>query len=340
MMRPAFKPTLILPLFLAVSACRPAQAEPSLAPPPTPIVAEKPTYQVQRGEVVRKIDFTGRVTPVLQQPLFFRTGGRVEHLFVERDDVVTAGQLLADLETDDLLFDIRRAELNLESLELRLQLAKAEIPTQSMNDELAIRQLEVQLAQITLEELNWAIADAQIIAPFDGQVVSINVSEGRAVEAFELVMLLADASEQEVSANLDRTERAEMFEGMPVILSLVSRPGTEIAGHIRRLPYSGGGGDFNEIEDNDRSTQIVLEAVPAEARLRLGDPVRLTVVLERKDDVLWLPPQAIHTVDERRFVVVKDGDALLQVDVTLGIQGDDRIEIVEGLIEGQIVIGP
>lgn len=264
----------------------------------------------------------------------------MEHLFVERDDVVTAGELLADLMADDLLFDVRRAELNLENSKLRLELAKARIPTQSMNDEVATKELEVELAQITLEELNSAIIDAQIIAPFNGQIVSINISEGRAVEAFEPVVLLADASELEVSADLGRTERAELIEGMPVILNLVGRPGPEIEGHIRRLPFSNGGVDFSEIEDEDRSIRIALEALPAEAHLRLGDPVRLTVVLERKGDVLWLPPQAIHTLDARNFVVVKDGDALLHVDVTLGIQGDDRIEIEEGLLEGQIVVGP
>ena len=340
MIRPAFHLALLLPLLLAVTACNPALEEPTLAPPPTPVVPDKPTYQVQRGEVVRKIDFTGRVKPVLEQELFFRTAGRVHHLFVERNDVVTAGQLLADLETYDLLFGIRRAEFNLEISKLRLKLAKTKIATQSRFYEVAIKELEVELTQITLEELNSAIADAQLIAPFDGQVISVEVSEGRAVEAFEPVVLLAVASELEVSADLDRTERAELIEGMPVLLNLVGRPGPEIEGHIRRLPYSNSGVDFSEIEDRDRSTHIALEAMPAEAHLRLGDPVRLTVVLERKGDVLWLPPQAIHTLDERKFVVVKDGDALLHVDVTLGIQGHDRIEIEEGLFEGQIVVGP
>ena len=340
MMRTAFQITLLLPLFLAVTACKPAQAEPALAPPPTPVVPDKPIYQVHRGEVVRKIEFAGRVTPVLQQALFFRTAGRVENLFVKRGDAVTAGELLADLDTDDLLFDVRRAKLNLASIELRLDLAKAEIPTRSMNDEVAIKELEVKLAEITLEQLHSAIADAQIIAPFDGQVISIGIAEGRGVEAFVPVLMLADAGELEVRADLGRTERAELVEGMPITIDLVGRPGPRIEGRIRRLPYSDGGVDFSEIEDEDRSTHIALEEMAAEADLRLGDLVHLTVVLERKGDVLWLPPQAIHTLDGHRFVMVKDGDAQRRVDVRLGLQSDDRIEIEEGLIEGQIVLGP
>jgi multidrug efflux pump subunit AcrA (membrane-fusion protein) len=71
----------------------------------------------------------------------------------------------------------------------------------------------------------------------------------------------------------------------------------------------------------------------------LGDLVRVTVVLEAKPDVLWLPPQAIRTFEGRRFVVVQEEDAQRRVDVNVGIQGEDRVEIEEGLSEGDVVLG-
>jgi multidrug efflux pump subunit AcrA (membrane-fusion protein) len=61
--------------------------------------------------------------------------------------------------------------------------------------------------------------------------------------------------------------------------------------------------------------------------------------LERKDNVLWLPPQAIRTCEGRKFVVVQEGDAQLRVDVKVGIESEDRVEIEEGLTDGQIVVG-
>jgi multidrug efflux pump subunit AcrA (membrane-fusion protein) len=67
----------------------------------------------------------------------------------------------------------------------------------------------------------------------------------------------------------------------------------------------------------------------------------VNVVLERKDDVLWLPPQAIRTFEGRKFVVVQEeGEAQRRVDVKVGIESEDRVEIEEGLTEGQVVIGP
>jgi multidrug efflux pump subunit AcrA (membrane-fusion protein) len=56
--------------------------------------------------------------------------------------------------------------------------------------------------------------------------------------------------------------------------------------------------------------------------------------------VLWLPPQAIRRFDGRTFAVVQDGQAQRRVDIELGLEGDDRVEIVSGLTAGEIVVAP
>jgi len=71
------------------------EAEPT--PIPTPIVAQKPMYTVARGDVVRRLQVTGRVVPVTEQELFFRSSGRVKAIHVKRNDTVTEGQVLAEL---------------------------------------------------------------------------------------------------------------------------------------------------------------------------------------------------------------------------------------------------
>ena len=82
-----------------------------------------------------------------------------------------------------------------------------------------------------------------------------------------------------------------------------------------------------------------MEKTPEEFGLELGDLVRVEVVVEREDNVLWLPPQAIRTFDGRKFVVVQDGELQRRVDVKIGVEGEDRVEIEEGLTEGQVVVG-
>ena len=79
-----------------------SQDGPTPTPVPTPVVPTKPTYKVERGEVVKELQLSGRIAPVKEQELFFKVAGRVRSVKVKKGDPVTAGQVLADLEIADL----------------------------------------------------------------------------------------------------------------------------------------------------------------------------------------------------------------------------------------------
>lgn len=330
------------------ASCAPPQEEPTPTPVPRPAVPNRPTYEVQRGDVLVQLQFPGRIIPMLEQALYFRTDGNVRRLYVAEGDAVTANQVLADLEVIDELerqkalddLSVRRAEVNVEIARLRLALAEAQPDSATKRIEVAIRQNEVTLAEIALEETRLGLSDvdalvatAQVVAPFDGQVISVDIAEGDAVNAFSPVMVVADLNTLEVSADLRQSQLESLLEGMPVTIAPISRPGQMLGGVIRRVPYRVTTGE-------DASVRITLDTPPAEAGLELRERVQVTAVVEQKQGVLWLPPQAIRTFEGRQFVVVEDGDVQQRVDVTLGLRSGDRVEIVEGLSEGQIVVGP
>ena len=91
---------LLLGALLLAAGCSQASSNEVATPTaiPTPVIPTKPTYEVQRGEVVKEFQFTARVSPALQADVFFRTSGRVRNVYVAKDDKVTEGQVLADLD--------------------------------------------------------------------------------------------------------------------------------------------------------------------------------------------------------------------------------------------------
>ena len=109
-------------------------------------------------------------------------------------------------------------------------------------------------------------------------------------------------------------------------------------GYIRLLPYPFGSGAEGDSAQGIMSTRITVES-PEMSEFDIGDTMHVVVVLERKPDVLWLPPQAIRNFEGRRFVVVQDATGQVRKDIRIGIEGEGRIEVEEGLIEGEIVIG-
>jgi multidrug efflux pump subunit AcrA (membrane-fusion protein) len=144
----------------------------------------------------------------------------------------------------------------------------------------------------------------------------------------------------EISADLLSNQLQLLAEAMPVTFVLSSRPGDTLHGVIRRLPYPyGSGGSGQTVEAKDKSTRITIDESAQTGNYAIGDLVRVTAEVERAADVLWLPPQAIRNFNGRLFVVVQDGDVQRRVDVRIGVEAEDRVEILEGVEEGQVVVG-
>jgi multidrug efflux pump subunit AcrA (membrane-fusion protein) len=256
----------------------------------------------------------------------------------------------------------RRAELNLALAQLDLDFAVGQAGDEPTAEELyqverlAIQRDLAQLAldelsgtvdpqlradllqaQLQVEELEAAIASSSLVAPFAGRLLALNLSPGRAISAGQRVAVIADLGQLEASATLQPQYLEELVEGMPVTIAPAGRPGEEMTGTIRQLPYPGreSGG-----EDPDTTVRIAFDD-PADAlSFQVGDRVRVHVVVEQRAGVLWLPPAAVRDFGGRNFVIVEDGRGQSRVDVVLGLEGDGRVEIREGLVEGQTVIGP
>lgn len=388
---------LLITLLILLAACANTPTEPrrvDLAAEPTPIptavLPPKPTYTVERGQVVYQIDFAGRIGPALEQILAFPRDGVVAEVFVQRGDMVTAGDVLATLDTlalqEELLtaqaeLDIaqnrvaalekqqqaaqQRAALQRDLAQLELDFAIAQggaAPSPSQQLEISRRTIALQLAQLTVDELeigidpllladieeaklrvealNEALASNDLIAPFDGQITSFSVAPEQRVVAGNRVGLIADTTLVEVQATLIESQLLEMGENMAAIITAADRPGESFPAFVRRLPPPyGSPGSNQDVAEDDLSTRIAFANADDAAQFSAGDRVRVNIFLEERDDALWLPPAALREFNGRQFVVIQQDGGERRVDVVLGIEGDGRVEIVSGVDEGDVIVG-
>jgi multidrug efflux pump subunit AcrA (membrane-fusion protein) len=229
-------------------------------------------------------------------------------------------------------------EIDLELLELEVERVQQQIEWLERGVDPSLAQ-RVESAQLRVDRLKADIEMAQLIAPFDGELTSFNVIPGRAVEARNSVAVIADPTEVDVTADLTSNQMSLMEEGMSAEVTFSSRPGEVFEAIIAQLPYPyGTGGGAVQVEDRDERVHVkVLDM--ENTGLESGDLVRVTVLIEQSADTLWLPPAAIRTFEGRKFVMVREGDRLLKRDVKLGVEGEDRVEILDGLEEDQIIEG-
>lgn len=330
---------LLLPVLLGACARIPAQ-EMNPTPYPTAVIPTKPTYTVQSGEVTRLLAFVGRIEPVQREELFFKKGGRIGKIYFKGQDQVTKGQLLAELDAGNGGFNLERVKIRLDNARLDLELTKIQMPATQKEYllEVALKENAVKLAQLDLDELNAGIADTQIQAPIDGTIISMSISEGDTVDAFKPVVVIANLDNLAVVSQLSADQMGQLAEGMLVEAKPVGRSGEALQGAVSSLPYPyGKGGSAN---DQANIATITIQSDLVKAGYSLGDLLQITAVLEKKENILWLPPQALRTFEGRKFVVVNTGEGQSRVDVQLGIASEDRVEILEGLTAGQVVIAP
>ena len=226
-----------------------------------------------------------------------------------------------------------------------IELAQMDLNLSKLQETEVQAGLDVTRTQLSLQRLQDQLNNARIEAPFDGVILELNILEGTQVQGYNPVFLLADPSQLEISADLQDSQMSVLTEGMPVVAEFVSHPGDQLAGVIRRLPYpySGGGQSqgLQTTQDQDQSTRISFTTVdPVAAGYRIGDRLNVTIELDRSVNTLWLPPQAVRTFEGRSFVVIQEQGVQRRVDVRLGISAPDRVEILDGLTEGQVVVAP
>ena len=231
------------------------------------------------------------------------------------------------LASEQSVYDLRLTEMEVEAAERRIEQLERGIDPRM--------QLEIDQIQLEIEELEQEIADANLVAPFAGQILSVLIDSGDQVSAYETVMLLADPNQLEFTAELGAEDLSEMALDQPALITLRNRPEATLSGVVHQLPYPYGGGT-TDTSDDDSAVHI---AITEDVDLALGELATVSIVLEEKGNVLWLPPAAIRTFQGRDFCVVQLEGGQKRVDVLAGIVTEERVEIVQGLEEGQIIVG-
>ena len=347
--------SIILILSLLLVGCGKDTSDVTPTPYPTPV---RRTYTVERGDIVINVELFGRVTPLALATVNFQMDGHVGNVYVQVNDNVKKGQLLADLvelktlqsQTVETTDAIQRAQIALEIARLTLEKYKAE---DASSFDIQIQEKQVELAQMDLNEvlikygidpssnaldvLEASVNKAKVFAPVDGVIIS-GVNPGRAVTSTTIAFTIGDGTHSEILASVDPGKADEtfknMFEGMPIVATPNNNPTLKWSGKIRQLPSPYGTGS-----SEDKTIHIVLDQIPPTGDLKFGDTVTVLVQLANKTGILWLPPAAIREVGGRTFVIVNGANGPKRVDIEVGLQTADRVEVVSGLDEGQVVIG-
>lgn len=252
----------------------------------------------------------------------------LEDALVEREKLVAnlsdaeRGQRALELESQILRGDVERAEINLRRQRGTLDPAQIEA---------------VETARIAVEATQAKIASGSLVAPFTGEVGLISAKVGEMVSALSPLMVVARPGELELVGSPTEEQLGEISVGQPVAVRFVTVGAEPAMGTIAKVPIIGN----DAASGNQNRARAVRIKLPDGTRLESGAIARISTFTASKNDVLWIPPNGVRTFRARSFVVIKNADGTeSRRDVKLGLQSTDRVEIMDGLKEGEIVIAP
>ena len=186
----------------------------------------------------------------------------------------------------------------------------------------------VETAQLNMQNIQQQIDQSTIKAPIDGLILDVTIKPGDQVAAFTTVITIGKPTPLEVVANIAFSDASSLSPGLTIgIAQPLNHPEQAVQGIVRRVPISA--------KDADQTTRVA-----AILNVPEGSIVEVKLPKQISHNVLWLPPAAVRTFQNRTYVILQTPDGPRSVDVTLGLQTTDRDEIQSGVNEGDIVIGP
>jgi HlyD family secretion protein len=151
------------------------------------------------------------------------------------------------------------------------------------------------------------------------------------VQAYGAVARLVEPNSFQIELNLPRAQLEPLQEGMAVQVSSAALPGMRLPGVIRALPRPFG-------TSQGSLTEVALVNPADRSRLNEGSTVAVTIALRSQQNALVVPRIALRQENQSYYVLVKNGDTVDRTTVAVGLLGNDQVEIVGGLTEGQQVV--
>jgi RND family efflux transporter MFP subunit len=305
------------------------------------------TATVEKRDLADEVLLTGTLRPRAQVQVVAEVAARLVRVVHEEGARVNKGEALAVLDETDYRLANDRARAALAVAEANRAHAQAEkeradnlLETGGITDrdhlsaQVALQVGDASLAQARAEVAiaGQQLARTEVRAPFSGRVAKRFPDPGAMMAAGTPLFTLVDDSVLEFEGQVASKDLARVRPGVPVRLTLDALPGTRLEGRVARVEPL--------VDERSRSFGVVVE-VPGRPGLVGGLFARAAVRAGVIEGALVVPPAALVREGADPAVaaafVVRGGKAE-RVDLALGVEAPDGVQVASGLAAGDVVV--
>lgn len=333
----------------------PAGAPGAFAQPPMTVALTKAT----RASLQAYVEVVGSLVGAQTVDIVPRAQGRLLSIDVRIGDAVNRGQSIAKVEDQELREQLRQADASFEVARATIRQREADLsfartnldrnkslfdrsllPRQSLDDaearhqaaqaQLDLAQAQLQQASSRREELRINLANTTVSSPVTGFVARRLVDPGAFVTQSVTLLSVVDITTVRLVVNLVERDLSKVSVGAGAAVTVDAYPGEQFQGRVARVAPV--------LDPATRTAEMEIEIPNQSARLKPGMYARVRLVSANKDNALVVPKSAIVDAQGRKGVyMVKNEQAVFRA-VTLGLEEPERVEITDGLADGEAVV--
>jgi len=300
---------------------------------------------VEVRDVPVEVDGPVDLRPIAQADVASKTLGYLDAVLVDRGDRVRRGQLLALVRPADLPDQLAAARGTLAQAQASSALARAnrdraeqlapsgvvsEQERQSANAAAATAEASLAGAQANVAALATRLGETRIESPLDGLVSLRRVDPGALVgPATGPILAVERVDVLRAFVRVNEHEGPLLRVGQPARVQFEAMPGKPYEGKVVRIAPG-----FDPVA---RTLDAEVH-VQNPGELRSGMYGRCSIVTGVHPKALVVPALSVQISDEKRYAFVLRGDKVARVEVQIGVDGGDWLEVVRGLSAGDEIV--
>jgi len=251
------------------------------------------TAAIEEGPLLVTISASGTLNPVKSVQVGTQVSGMLQEIYVDFNDVVKKGQIIARIDAREWQARFEQAEANYilanRNHENNKKLLEKNFISQAAFDQ-TLSAYKSAKASMTMAKK--ALDDTVIRAPVDGVVVKRSVERGQTVaaslQAPELFIIAQDLSDMQVETAIDESDVGRITEGMTASFTVDAFPGRVFQSkvkQVRKAPVN---------IQNVVTYTVLLTAENADLKLLPGMTANASIITEQKEKVLRISNAALR----------------------------------------------
>ncbi len=193
------------------------------------------------------------------------------------------------------------------------------------------------LAYVDASKPGMNYSESPVKSTITGRVSSIPPMIGSTVSQGTCIAKVSDTDELQIKVNVAERYISRIKDGQAAIVTFDAYPGVEFNARVFEIAPV--------LDTTSRTMLVKLRVEPVDPRIKVGMYARVRLVTEVIENAVVVSSDAIIYRDEKPYVFVVNEDkanngtnSVSRIAVVEGLKVDDKIEIKEGLKDGDIII--